>query len=151
MSKQNGPQPSIVDLARRYATLDARKQALKDELDEVERELSEIEPTLLEAFAEQRLHPKLTLKLDDGTARTLYVRRDIWVRAAEDSEQALFAALRRNNLGHFVKEGVNVLTLSGWYREQAKLGEEVPSDILASVAVSDKYSVRTRKAKADGP
>jgi hypothetical protein len=76
----------------------------------------------------------------------VFVRRDIWARAAEEREEALFAALRRNGLGHFVRPTVNVQTLSAWYREQQKAHEEVPDDIQASLHVSEKFSVRTRKA-----
>lgn len=144
MSGEGGT--DLVALARRFAELAFRKRALKDSLDDIDAELATIEPTLLEAFADARIRPPLKVTTDSGAVLSVYVRRDIWTRAAEDADEALHAALRRNNLGHFVKPTVSVQTLSAWYREQIKAGESIPPDIQAAIAVVDKYSVQTRKA-----
>lgn len=142
VSAKDQPATDVIQLARQFATLDQRKKALKEELEHLEGQLADIEGGLLEAFASEGLRK---IELDD-MGIVVHVHKQMWARAAEDANEALCAALRRHDLGDLVKTTVNTMTLSSYVREQSRDGAELPEDIAATIVITDKFSVRTRKA-----
>lgn len=134
---------SVIRLAREYATLDARKKELEDELDTIKERLGELEPSLLEAFANEQVSGSIKLK---DVGRSVYVHRQLWARAISGREAALHAALTRHGLGDMVRETVSTQTLSAWVREQEKLGEELPRDVQEALDARIIHSIRTRRA-----
>lgn len=98
----------VVELTDLKRTLDAELKRVKDEL-------KPLEEAMLDEFAERGE----SSARHAATGKLVYIRRQIWARAAEDKAAAC-AALRAAGLDEFVAESFNTQSLSAYFRELAK-------------------------------
>lgn len=134
---------NLAELTQQYIEVDRRVKELDIELKEQKALKARIEPILVERFAANNIqNQKLT------TGETVFVRRDTYVSLVtdEDGEHGeAHDALRRSGLDYLVKNNVNSLTLSAWYREKVKQEEEIPQDLLPYLNISEIFRVRVRQ------
>jgi len=143
---------TTADLVNRFIELDEQRKAKEGEIDAIKEELAALEPQIMERFENAGMQ---SMKSKQGT--TLYIRRELWAGAAEGSENVLLHTLKVIGLGDMVKEKVNTQTLSAYVREQEKehfngsvrkpdeIISILPAPLQAAVALTEKFSLRTRK------
>lgn len=130
----------VVDQARRYAALVARKRELEAELRAIQDQLNEMEPALVEGFVEAGVQH---LRVD---GQTIYLQQEIWASPTDGDYDALCDALVRAGLGDMVVRRVHHQTLTAWVRELRKADEEIPEEVRPYLKVSETYRIRVRKA-----
>lgn len=135
---------------KRFAALDIQKRHLKERLEKVEKEMDELQPVLLEDYAE----------LGQSSAKiggyTVYLYNQWWAGAVkgpdgEGDYETSCAALDEAGLGDMVQPRFNVMTLSAWVRElprdQDGLGAPIlPPELVGKISVVQKTDIRTRKS-----
>lgn len=124
----------FVRIKRRIAELDSQLRSAKDEADR-------LQESLLEEYAQEGI-PSITI---DGM--TVYMHRSIWASPAEGiSNDRFVGTLKSVGLDHFVKETYSSQTLSAYVRELMKEEESLPEELEEAIRVTEKYSLRTRRA-----
>lgn len=122
---------------RDYVSLTVQKR----ELDAASRKLAEqieaIETELLDRWVEEGKSSETV----DGYTVYLNVRQ--WARPKGGDRQAVVRALEALGMADMVT--YNTQTLSGWYRERAEAGEEVPPTLAEVVDLSNEYGLNVRK------
>lgn len=133
--------------ARRLAEIDERRSELKDELSRLDKERGPIEAELLEQMAETGISK---IRID---GRTIYLYSQTWAsveRGEEEPNEEAYArackALAEAGLADMVETRFNTHRLSAFVRELAKNGESIPAQFEGAIKVTDRYSVRSRKA-----
>lgn len=105
-------------LVERFGQLIEQKAALTRELEEIKKEMDTLQPRMLTFFT--AINPNLRgtkLRLE---TLTLFVRRDLYVRAKYEGEQArqeVCDALRSSGMGQYVHDAYNAHRLNSWARE----------------------------------
>ena len=128
----------------RYWDLTRDRQMLEAKLEEIKARLTETQQEILDQFARDGVS---SVKVTDGNEdATIYLHKQMWARPKDGDYVATCFALRRNGLSSFVKETVNLQTLSAYVREQEKEGQPLPSDVAETLDVRTEYAVRVRKA-----
>lgn len=104
-----------VELIRDWLKLYQRKEALKAELDQVQKDLNALEePVQLEIASAGVDNVRL-----DG--RTVYISTNYWPRPKDGNKPALVSALKASEeLQPYVKEDCNLQSLRGWTNELVK-------------------------------
>lgn len=144
----------------RFAILLTRKNRLTTELEQIDKDLTKLQPYLLGWFEENPNFPRLGL--EDKTGQwdynlTVFPRRDLYARAREEGpagRQAVCDALRANQLDHFVYETFNVNSLSAHVRalernhaeelergEVANIAGLLPPDVAATLSLNPTWKV----------
>jgi hypothetical protein len=144
---------TTADLVNRFIELEEMRKSREGEIDEIKKEVAELEPQIMERFENAGMQ---SMKSKQGTV--IYIRRDLWAGAKEGAEVLLLEALKSVGLGDMVKEKVNTQTLSAYIREQEKdqfganvsaKPEEIigvlPEGLREAVNITEKFSLRTRK------
>lgn len=144
---------TTADLVNRFIELEEMRKSREGEIDEIKKEVAELEPQIMERFENAGMQ---SMKSKQGTV--IYVRRDLWAGAKEGADVLLLEALKSVGLGDMVKEKVNTQTLSAYIREQEKeqfganvaaKPEEIigvlPEGLREAVNITEKFSLRTRK------
>lgn len=158
-------QPSMMEDAKTFAELEHLEKQRKDELDAVKEEKKEIEARLLERMQDEGFS-KLTIEVGGKNGvrkgkRTIYLHREVWagysdVLESQEDRLKLHQALREVDWGDIVKETVNTRSLSSYVRQYddkddpkspSQIIEALPTQLQSVIKVSEKYSVRSRKAK----
>lgn len=128
--------------------LAARLKSLRDEKNELETRLKEVNAQIDDA--DQRLAGMMADSetqnfTHSGTMFCLTTKTR--ASAAPDSKQELFSALRREGYGDLVYETVNANSLSAFVKERIAENEDVLPDWLDGlVNVYEKATVSVRKA-----
>lgn len=127
---------------KEYVAKDARKQELKREINKLNKELSELEPELLESFAEEGVE---SIKVD---GRLAFLHRQIWAKVVGGSANRPLAveALKRAGLNDFVSENFNSNQLSAYMRELERNEESLPKEFEGILEANEVFHIRTRKA-----
>lgn len=129
-----------IEKLKQFVRLSEQKSELEGALEVVKKNLAELEPEILEGFEELGAQ---NMNID---GRTVYIHSQIWAGSVDGNTQALVDSLKANGHGDLVKEQYNSNTLSAWVRELLKNGEEIPAPIQPHINITEKFSVRTRKA-----
>lgn len=138
---------------RTWVALSERKARLKVELDNVQARLKEMEPELINAFADEGIQ---NVNLD---GHTVYLQAQIWASPVDGDYERACDALVAAGLGEFVGRRFNTNTLSSWVREHVRdeggnypddLEQHLPVAFLGSIKAEKVWSVRTRKAAGKG-
>jgi hypothetical protein len=144
-----------ITTAKRYVKLAEEKAALDGKLKQVKAEMTDMEEKLIDYFQRHSLR-----NLGAG-GHTVYLHRQIW--ASLPDKAAAHEALIRHGFNDLVEDKVMPQRLSAWVRElmaesEANEGETAPSsenlnellplpdDLKALIKVTEKFSVRVRKA-----
>lgn len=143
---------TTADLVNQFIELDEKRKKLEGDVDAIKEELKIIEPQIMERFENAGMQ---SMKSKSGVV--IYVRRDLWAGAAEGADALLPEVLKTVGLGDMVKERVNTQTLSAYIREAErehfggvateipKLITVLPEPLQGAVAITEKFSLRTRK------
>ena len=127
------------NVLRDFARLLHDKQVAKTTLDEIQREVAERRPAVLEAMADAGI----TRTTFDALG-TLYLHQQGWARVRD--KEALTSAMTSAGLGDMVEERVNSNRLSALYREWAETGEPAPPELDGVVDYEVVDDVRLRAA-----
>lgn len=135
-----------------YARLDARKQELKSELEYVQRELTELEASILPEMAESGIQ-NMKVSDNNGGHRTVYMNRQIWA-GHNGNKQALCQALKEAGLEEYVQPTFNAQQLSAWVREfdpdknltEDEILKQIPSNVAHHLKVSERFALKTKKS-----
>ena len=144
-----------INTAKKYVRLAEQKAELDGKLKQVKAEMAELEEKLIDYFQRHSLR-----NLGAGD-RTVYLHRQIW--ASLPDKVAAHEALIRHGFDDLVEDKVMPQRLSAWVRElmteaEANEGEAaassdnlnellpLPDDLKALIKVTEKFSVRVRKA-----
>lgn len=119
-----------VALTREKRELDAASRRLGEQLAEMERQM-------LEAWVEDG---RSSESVDGYTA---YLTSRTWARPKGDDRQGVVRALEALGMTEMVT--YNTQTLSAWFAEQAKAGEEVPPTLAEAVSLTTDWSINVRK------
>lgn len=142
-----------IDKVTTFIALSERKAMLAAELDEVRRALDELEPILIEQFADDGIrHINLN-------GHTVYVQAQLWASPVDGDYERACDALEQSGLSEFVGRRFNSQTLSAWVREHVRdergdypeqIDEHLPIAFLGSIKAEKKWSVRVRKSEGKG-
>lgn len=146
MGFDNGivPDVSVMDMFTLADTLRAardHKDALKAELEEVNRAIEQIDTQLSEAMLTADC-PNFKRK-----DKLFYLKTRLFASAKDGQKQRLYQALKDAGYGDLVYETVNANTLNSFVKEQLEEngGEELPAWLAEVVKTTDKVSVGVRK------
>jgi len=143
---------TTADLVNQFIELDEKRKKMEGDVDKLKEELQKLEPQIMERFENAGMQ---SMKSKSGVV--VYIRRDLWAGAAEGADALLLEALKTVGLGDMVKEKVNTQTLSAYIREAErehfagaaseipKLISVLPEPLRGAVAITEKFSLRTRK------
>lgn len=128
-----------IELNKEYADLSKEKRKVEAELDRIKNRMAEIEPLLLDMWAESGLD-RMTV---DGV--TMFIHTQLWAGVADGftREQAV-GGLKAAGLGDFVTENYNSNSLSAYFREQVKQSDIEAIELPEGIKVTEKFSIRTR-------
>lgn len=130
--------PAMVLLGE-YAALTKEKGELNAALNGVTRRMGELEPTVLDYFAQHGVNQVRV----EGV--TLYPLRQQFARMKPDTDRDTASqALRDAGLGDYVSETFNLNSLSAFFREAERNGEELHPAVHAAFDVIDKWRVGAR-------
>lgn len=144
---------TTADLVNEFIDLDTKRKTLEGDVDKLKERMAELEPQIMERFENAGMQ---SMKSKQGV--TVFIRRELWAGAADGAEVLLLETLKSIGLGDMVKEKCNTQTLSAYIREQEKehfgqaaakpeeLIKVLPEPLQAAVAVTEKFSLRTRKS-----
>jgi hypothetical protein len=120
--------------------LDNSKKTLEKALENIKAKRAIAEKEVLEMLSEAGIP---SLKIEN---KTVYIQRQLWCGAKDKDKTAACEFLKNNDLEMYVKEGFNVLSLSGFVREIEKSGDELPENFEKFFKISEVFSIRSRKA-----
>lgn len=131
------------DLAvKKYAELYARKKELESELENVNKEMSEMEPGIIEYFNDMG-QDKVSFK-DLGL--TVYIRQSIRASIDPERREELAAILKDSDYTYLVKEDFNLNSLYALVREFENNGEEMPTFLKEYVTPVRIFTAQVRKS-----
>jgi hypothetical protein len=129
-----------VALMRDLIRLRDRKDDLKREEKEVDRDIRQKEAGILEYFERSGIS---NVSID---GRTLYIHRSQWARGRSDIDpEIVIEALRANGLGDMVKETFSTQTLSSYVRELDREDKSMPPGLAEVIDISEKVTVGVRR------
>ena len=133
------------DLAK-FVELQTMRLEIETNLDDLKKQLAGMEREILEDFE------KTGTSSTKVNGMTIYLNRQLWAgpkkegEFATDEEYAVACkALVDSGLKVFVHPRFNTNTVSGWVREQEKLGQELPQAIKDALRVEEQFTIKTRK------
>ena len=130
--------PAMVLLGE-YAALTKEKAELNAALNGVVRRMGELEPTVLDYFAQHGVNQVRV----EGV--TLYPLRQQFARMKPEVDRdSASAALRDAGLGDYVSETFNLNSISAFFREAERNGEDLHPAVHAAFDVIDKWRVGAR-------
>lgn len=132
-----------MDKIRRFAELDRLKKEKSGELDKIKEELAELEPQILDQFAEEGVG---RISVTNGVRDvTIHTTRKIRAQAAQGQDpDAVAAACKAAGIGHLVAERANMNTLSAYVRELDEAGEDLPPELEGVVVKIEEFKVGAR-------
>jgi hypothetical protein len=134
------PPVDATALAREFASLKVKRDELEAGLDVVKARMAQIEPVLLDFFAN---HDMQSIKLGGVV---VYVQRQIFASAADGNKVRAVRALRTAGLKELVQTGYNTNSISALFREMERDGVEPHPALRTAFSIVEKFSVRARKA-----
>lgn len=128
-----------IELNKEYAELSKEKRKIEADLERIKNRLAEIEPMLLDMWAEAGLN-KITV---DGVS--MFIHTQLWAGVADGAtREDAVNGLKAAGLGDFVTENYNSNSLSAYFREQAKNGDMEAIELPEGIKLTEKFSIRTR-------
>lgn len=128
-----------MEKVRRLLEIDSAIASYNSRMDELKEERKELEEDLLEQFSTEGVS---SLSVD---GRIVYIHRQIWASAVEESYDKLVRTLRSLGLGEMVKPKINTQVLSAYVREQLTVEGGLNKKLAPLLKVSEVFSIRNRK------
>lgn len=120
--------------------LETQKTVIEEQIKELKRQMRPYEEQLLLFFSE---HGVNNIKLH---GKTLYIHRQLWARPLDGDYERACKVLRDIGLDEYVKETVNVNSISAYVREQDDMGIELPERFMDGFRVDEVYQVRSKSS-----
>lgn len=127
------------------AKLVRRKYELAKELKALNKELSRVQPLVINYFEQRSLWEGVVIE-----GFRLYTRSQLWARVKNDQMKNACAAMKATGLGHFVHESFNSNTFSAHVRQLQKdnedriqRGEITDVSILLPAVVANTLNITT--------
>jgi len=127
------------ELAREFASLKVERDRLEGALLLVKERMAQIEPILLDFFANNDMQ---SIKLGGVI---VYVQRQIFASAADGDKARAVRALRTAGLKELVQTGFNTNSISALFREWERDGVEPHPSIRKAFNVTEQFRIRARK------
>lgn len=125
------------EIMRRYRTLMEEKRVHNENLENVKRELAELEPIVLEMMSQDGLQH---VRIDN---KTLYIHRQLWAGMEEGySKEQVAQSLVNAGLGDYVVPSFNTSQVSAYFREQARENDNLK--LPEGLKLTEKFTVRMR-------
>lgn len=146
---------STKDLVKRFAKLDLQIKKKEDEANALRAERDALEAQLLQRFQEGGM---ASMKLTGGVI--VYLRRDLYAGAKDKDSHLLIDAIKQiPDIAAMVQEKVNAQTLAAYVRERGrdyfgdafdstppeKLLDALPAPLQPVIAITERFSLRTKK------
>jgi hypothetical protein len=119
---------TLTQHAQRFRELKDRKEALNEELKELNAELTLLETTVLPAAMDENEIEKFTT---EGVG-TIYTQIKVYASVAKENEERFHAWLRERGHADMIRDYVFPGTLSSFAKEQLENGVELPDFIKAT-------------------
>lgn len=146
------PAQPVLDAARdrrRLVELTASKKATAADLDNIKKQIAEVEERIIEHLGQEGLQ---NVK-DASSGKTIYIKRRIYARPTVDRPIVCAAMKNHDKLRDYVEEGFNVNSLSAYFKaEAARIAEEtgepvtdlttlLPDDLRDLIALTEDYTL----------
>lgn len=144
---------------KEFASLAREKDELKAALAKCESKMKKLKPTILDMFMDADLQ-NMPIKFPGGETRTVFVAKIINAKlagipeglskqeadAARDAaKERLASALKKARLSYFVKEQVNMNSISAYVRERLGEGKQLPPSLADVLEVDEVVDLRVQK------
>lgn len=129
----------ILRLSQELKDLRDHKDALSEQLKEVNARIEDTETALAEAMVSKEMQNFTR----DGF--TFYLRDQLFASAVKDRREELHDWLKENGYGGLVKEVVHANSLRAFVKEQLEEADELPEGLRDLVNVYEKTTVGIRK------
>lgn len=128
-------------LLKEYVQMSALKKSIEEELESVKVRLAEIEPQLLDEFAEAGMQ---SANID---GHTIYIQRQLWAKVEDGaSKDDVILGLKAAGYSDYVNETYNTQQVSALLREWDKQELPIPAPLEGKLGSTEKFSLRVRKA-----
>jgi hypothetical protein len=117
----------MVQLARRFAELKAKKETLEEELDAVKMEMSQVSSELIPELQKSEIQ---SLKIDG--VGLIYLKTQFYARVMPEKNEEFISWLDNNNLGHLARRSVHHKTLTNEYQRWQDEDLPIPPEELVS-------------------
>lgn len=132
-----------------FQELTEKKATLKNDLEQTQARLNELEPRLLDWFE------SMDMQSVRAAGRTFYISRKLWAGRDGVEPEQFTQAFHAAGLNDLVTEQVNSNRLSAWVREQAaeleagaspdEIKAHLPGPIREVIKIAEQFSVRSRR------
>ena len=134
------PPGAFLDLLKEAADLELKRREHEDALKMINERFRQIEPILLDQFADAGMQNARANGL------TFYVRLDRYCsKRAEFTSEQVCECLSRNGLGYMVTDSYNPASLKSKFKEWAEQQVEPPAELLGMVNLGEVARLATRK------
>ena len=121
----------------RYISLTLQKRQLEQQIEEIQKELHNLEDYVLDDFIEADL-----LKYTNPLA-TAYVQEEPYV-TAKPTDQLAIAALRKHRLNDLVETRINQTALRSYLKRSLEEQKNLPTDLSLALKPASTFQVRVR-------
>ena len=144
---------------KEFASLAREKDELKAALAKTESKMKKLKPTILDMFMDSDVQ-NMPIRFPGGETRTVFVAKIINAKlvgvpddlpkaekdaARDQAKDRLSAALKKARLGYFVKEQVNMNSISAYVRERLGEGKQLPPSLKDVLEVDEVVDLRVQK------
>ena len=136
------------ELVNQYVKLIVAKRALADAVKENQAHINTMDPLLLSYFEKHGIE-----KIGQG-GFTLSIKRELYAGKCKDendipvSEAVCISALKEAGLNEYCGEKIATQSLSAYFRELDKEGEELPAELAGKFQINEKFSIASRKSNS---
>lgn len=120
--------------------METKKAQIEEQIKEIKTKMRPYEDQLLELFAENEVN---NIRIQ---GKTLYIHRQLWARPLDGDYEKACKVLREVGLDEYVKETVNINSISAYVREQDEMGIELPEQFAEGFKVDEVYQVRSKRS-----
>lgn len=126
-----------MDLLKVFKGLLARKKELDADVEEVKREIAELQPQVLDMFAREGIQH---IKID---GKILYLRKQLWAGLQDGvTREDAIQSLKQHGLDDYVSESYNLIQVSAHFRELARESDDYV--LPEGFKVTEKFTISLR-------
>lgn len=134
------PQGSFLTLLKEAGELELARREHEDKLKVISERWKQIEPILLDQFADSGMQNARAAGL------TFYIRTDRYCsKKGEFTSEQVCQCLTRNGLGYMVADSYNAASLKSKFKEWSDGNVEPPADLVAMMNLGEVSRLATRK------
>ena len=131
---------TVFELADRLLDLRERKEKLSEQLKALNAEIEEVDRQLSELMLAEEIQSFVR------SGRMFYLRTETYASAVSDRKAELIEWLKEHGLGDIVQETVHSRTLSATIKELMEESDELPDGLEGLINIHEKTTVGLRRA-----